>query len=82
VGVTINSRNMAKYGRRYSNKQLVIWLNSINKYHSDDEVKEEATHLIKLIHKGSSRGTKHMEYAETFIDENKLETIKNTPIKI
>jgi hypothetical protein len=71
---------MAKYTRRYTNKQIPLWLTSITKHHPDEEVREEANHLYNLIIKGS-RGTRHMEYAETFIDENKLKTISNKPMK-
>jgi hypothetical protein len=64
----------------YSYDLIQGWLKSIIGYHPDEEVKDEAVHLLKMFQGESYK--RHRAYMIQFIDDNKLETVKNKPVQI
>lgn len=66
---------------RYSLINLRGWVNLINEYHPDDEVREEAWYLVQLC-KDPEKTKKNEKYITVFIDDNKFEAVKNKPLKI
>jgi hypothetical protein len=64
----------------YSNALTKQWLESINEFHPEDEVREEAWYLVRMFEGEAHK--QHKKYMTEFIDTNKLETVRNRPLKI